>query len=301
MKRFLSLLCLLCIVGTADAQPADNPNTIPFRIGISSHTMGNVNRNDYMAAFKTWAATVGREQGLAMRVEAEVFEEMNNLGNAFRDDRLDGLILGAKDLMDMGMKPEAVLLSCGEEGLYVHYAIVVHRDSSIKDADGLMGRKVVTNNGHLMGLARSWYEVLLTGHTGGADTKRPGNLIMRENPAKCILQVFFQQADAALVTEDSFNLACELNPQLRKDCKILSVSPPFIPGLFIIRPGFKEREKLETAIEELHKSPGGQQILSIFQGSRMEKHPGSIMEPTLQFLGGQRQELPNSSPQGARP
>jgi len=300
VKILIPVLCLFCFLVTEGAHSAENAKVIPFRIGISSQTMGDVNRNDYMAAFKSWAVTVGREQDLSMEVEGEVFEEMEGLGNAFKEDRLDGLILGVKDLMGMVMIPGSVFLSCSEKGLYVHYAVIVHRDSPIKDAGGLMGCKVVTNNGHLMGLARPWFEVLQAGQTQGI-TKWPGSLIFKENSAKCILQVFFRQADAALVTEDAFDLACELNPQLRKELKVLTVSPPFIPGLFIIRPGFKERERLEMAIVELHSSPGGQQVLSIFQATRMEKHPGSILDPTMQFLSEQQRVLQNSKPKGTRP
>ena len=101
---------------------------------------------------------------------------------------------------------------------------------------------------------------------------------MTENPSKAILQVFFRQTDAALVTVDAFDLTCELNPQLRRDLVVLASSPPFITAFLIFRPGYRLREKFETALLDLHMTPGGRQVLTVFQSSRMEKRPISVLD-----------------------
>jgi hypothetical protein len=83
--------------------------------------------------------------------------------------------------------------------------------------------------------------------------------------------VFFRQSDACLVTTNALELACELNPQLHKDLKILTISPPLISTLFFIRPGCASsvHKTMESALLELHSTVAGQQVLTLFQGSHM--------------------------------
>jgi len=135
-------------------------------------------------------------------------------------------------------------------------------------------------------LARQWLEVLLASIANGSSGSWISKLVITDNASKSILQVFFRQIHAALVTQKAFDLACELNPQLLKDLTRLSVSPPLISSFFMFRPTYQGpfRGKLEKAMEGLHATPGGKQILAIFKSSRLEKLPSSILEPTRYFI-----------------
>jgi ABC-type phosphate/phosphonate transport system substrate-binding protein len=108
-----------------------------------------------------------------------------------------------------------------------------------------------------------------------------------------VLRVFFRQSDACLVTADAFELACELNPQLRRDLKVLVASPPLIPTLLFFRRGCTgpARAEVEAAILDLHSTPAGQQVLTVFQGSRIERHPLSCLDAT-QALFSEYHRLP---------
>ncbi len=286
MKRVSIFLLLLCIFAGIGGQTAECEEPPVFRIGLSSSTLGTINRNDYMAAFKSWVTMVGREQALPVAAEAKMVVAGENMRSALHQKKLDALTLTVEDLMFLKVQPDSVFVTCRGEKSHVRYAVIVRGDSGIIDLDELKGRRVVTYEGSKMVLARPWLEVLLAGIAKGPVNEWLGNLIETENASKSILQVFFRQSHAALVTRDAFDVACELNPQLRKDIKLLSVSPPLIPNFFMFRPSYrgKFREKLAKAIEDVHTTPGGRQVLAIFQSSRMQKQPASILEPTLRFL-----------------
>ncbi|WP_373500524.1 PhnD/SsuA/transferrin family substrate-binding protein [Desulfococcus sp.] len=279
MKTLLILLSCLGILGSAEVQRAESGHDAVFRIGISSRTFEKINRNDAIAALKAWAATVVRERDLPEQPEVTWFDPVEDLRTAFLQDRLDAVSVTVEEAMLLGVQPEAVFLPATEQGFHVRYAVLVHRNGGITDLKGLMGKTVVMHDGQRMVLARPWLENVMAG-------RRFGGLTPVENPSKAILQVYFRQSRAALVTMDAFALACELNPQLQDDLKVLTVSPPFITSFFFFRPTFqgRSRERLEAAITELHTTPGGRQVLTVFQSSRMEKHPASILDATRQFL-----------------
>lgn len=296
MKFFFILLILLWIPSGTVAQNSENRDGLVFHFGISSNSFDNINRNDAIAALKAWTEAIIKEQKLNEKAEVDFFSSFEVLFKAYKNNRVDAVALTTEESIRLGLNPEFVYLPSREDGFHVSYAILTHRSSENKDLAKLAGKKLVIYEGQRMLLARLWLKSVLAEHAPGTGSSRLENLTIVDNPSKAILQIFFRQSDAAIVTTDAFELACELNPQLRKDIKILSTSPPFFTSFFIFRPTWQgpSRERVESAIMTLHTTPGGQQVLNVFQSSRMEKHPGSILDGTRQFLIKNQQFMQNS-------
>ena len=286
MKTLPIFLLLVGILVAFDIQASDTLAMERFSIGISSNTFTNIEPNDFSAALKSWALIVGKEQGLQLQAQAEVFEVNDSLRTSNRLERMDAFSLTVGDFMFLNLKPDAVFVPFQDHGIYINYVIIVHHDSDISDMGELAGRKVILHRGNRMVLALPWMEYILAGHAKGSIRNWLGDLTFIENPSKGILQVFFRQAHAALVTKTAFELACELNPQLKKHLKVLSVSPSFLPSFLVFQPSTpgSVRHKMKSGIIKLHNTPQGRQILSIYQSPRMEKHPVSILDGTRQFL-----------------
>ncbi len=299
MKPVLTLTVFIFIFSVTRGVWADNDKSPAFRVGISANTIGTVKRNDYIAAFKSWVTMIGKEKGLPVTAEAKVVDAGEALQNDLEQETLEALTLTVEDLMRLKIWPESVFLTCRENEFHVRYTVIVRGDSGINSTLGLKGRKIVTHDGNRMILARPWLELLLRDVSGKPMNGLPADLIVTDNASKSIFQVFFRQAHAALVTRDAFDMACELNPQLRKELIPLSVSQPLIPTFFMLRPTYRGafREKLEKAIAEVHTTPGGRQVLAIFQSSRMEKHPRSVLDPTRRFVKEYRRHLKQGSRQ----
>lgn len=285
MKRIL-LLVLFCIMLPGGVQITEVQSAELFRIGISHNTLGTINPNDYMAAFKSWVMTVSREQGLQVQAQTQVFDTNKILHTAYRQNIIDAISLTVEDLMFLDVQPESIFVAVKEGKIHIKYSVIVHRDSDIRSVEELKGKTVATHEGNDMALARQWLEVLLSSHAKGSSEDWLENLTITKKPSKSILQVFFRQSYAALITQSTFELACELNPQLKKGLKVLAVSPPLIPNLFFFRSTYqtKARKKIENAITKLHTTAGGRQVLSIFKSDRLEKQGLSILDSTLQFL-----------------
>jgi hypothetical protein len=67
---------------------------------------------------------------------------------------------------------------------------------------------------------------------------------------------------------------------------VLATSPALIASFFFFRPSYTGagRQELEAALMDLHTTPAGQQVLTVFQGARMERQPLSCLETTRQLL-----------------
>lgn len=64
------------------------------------------------------------------------------------------------------------------------------------------------------------------------------------------------------------------------------------------------RRRIETAVLTLHESPAGRQVMTVFQGERLEKHPLSCLESARALLadqaGNKQQGGKSARPSGHR-
>lgn len=291
MKFFIILLAFILIPMAVVAETPENKTDYVYHIGLSSTALDKFNRNDAIAALKAWTQTVIKEQGMKERAEVHFYNSLESLALAYKTNRVDAISLSAEDSMHLNIKPEFIYIPSREDGFHVRYAILVHRKNLIKDLKELKDKKLIIYDGLDMLLARLWVKSILN----VKPSNEIENLSTVDNPSKAILQIFFRQADAAVVTSEAFELACELNPQLKKDIMVFSTSQPLVTSFFIFRSNWKgpNFERLESAIVNLHTTPGGRQVLNVFQSSRMEKHPNSVLDDTRQFLLDNQQYIEN--------
>ncbi|BBO83262.1 hypothetical protein DSCO28_38280 [Desulfosarcina ovata subsp. sediminis] len=298
---YLLLLCLF-LAGHALCSQGQDDGTI--RIGVSSSGFEGVNTNDVAAALKVWAETVGGEMGLT-QVDVRLFpNHVNELRAAVDEYRPDGLSVTVLEYMDIGLKVPEVYIVANENGPGISYAVIVGKDTGISSPEDLPGRKLVMGKDRRMDLARPWLRTLMTDPVGRPDRSSFQAPEVVENPSKAIFQVFFHQADAALVVLEAFDLACELNPQLRKSLRVVAESPAFITALFAFPHGVdraQKTEKLKHALLNLYATPGGRQVLTVFKSSQINRYPVSILDSTIQFVKHYRGLVNGTSPLETRP
>jgi len=89
--------------------------------------------------------------------------------------------------------------------------------------------------------------------------------------AKVVLPVFFKKSKAAIVTEESFKLISEINPQLDKELRVIFKSPNYIFAVACLNLQTKDPELRKIFLDilgNLHTEPFGRQLLDLF---RVEK------------------------------
>jgi ABC-type phosphate/phosphonate transport system substrate-binding protein len=265
---------------------AVEPQAKPFCIGVSYASFGTVSRNDASAALKTWVAALVKERRFKAAVQVQVYEQESELRDALTRGLVEAGSMTAEEFKESGLHPENIFLSAKANGCGEHYVIVVRTGNGLDDLADLKGRRLVRHVSPMTNPAFPWLQTLLAERGLGKASDFFGEVTTFDSPSKSVLRVYFRQSDSCLVTTNAFELACELNPQLRKELKVLRASPALIATLFFIRPGCPSpfAQDLESALLAVHSTPAGQQVLTLFQGSHMEKKPLSSFEPTRQIL-----------------
>lgn len=274
----LILLLAPAVAFTSDLAPAMDD----LRIGVSQASFGKVNPNDATAALKAWAVAFIREGNLKMAVQVEILKSVAEIRRALEMNFVQALSVTSEEFVELGDRPDYVFLNAKQDSCAWHYVVVTHREGNVNTLQALRGQRLVRHVSPITSPSLPWLETTLHDLNLGHANDLLGEIVEMDNPSKSVLRVFFRQSDACLVTTQAYDLACELNPQLRRQLKILASSPPYVSGLLYFRDSYTSpyRARIEASILSLHTTLVGQQVLTVFQGTRMEKHPLSYFDDT---------------------
>lgn len=264
----------------------------PLRIAFSSGMFTDVNENDARAAVKLWGQTVAKERGIETDPEARIFKDMTEMARALRTDSVDAvaMMIHEYDALSGETRLASIFLTYNSGRMFEEYILLAHRDSEIETLGDLQGRSLAFHDNPRACLAPVWLDTILVRKGFKPAAEHLGRLSQARKLPKVLLPVFFRQNDACVVNRSGFETMVELNPQLGKQLKVIAASPPLVPAVFCLRadyaPPFKSQ--LLAGLRDLHTTPAGQQVLTIFHSEKMEERPASDLQSALDLLAEHR-------------
>ena len=291
--RLLSAF-LLGALFCGDARAADptGPTTELVRVGMTrSAAEGNI--NDVKAATKVWIEGIVDELDLRKMVSADVrvFEDSEGLGREVAAGTIDVIVLSTPDFLAFGGNAAMDEIFAYEKGgtTREQYVVLARKDSGIQTLGDLRGKTVSMLRSIRLSLAESWLDQELVKAGQPKLRQHVGDLVQEEKATRCVHSVFFRKRDACVVNALAYRTICELNPQIGRDLATVSSSPSYVPSLIAIRRGYTSslRPDLERAIREVHKTPRGQQILTVYMIDRLVEIQSDALESARGVLAGQ--------------
>jgi ABC-type phosphate/phosphonate transport system substrate-binding protein len=291
-KRLTLWLVVFCSAVVASQGEIAARDAALFRVGYSIGMFTDVNENDARAAVKAWGQTVAKERGIEADPEAKIFKDLPALALALRSKLVDavGITVDEYDILSKEMEFAPVFVAYNGGSMYEEYVLLVHRDSRIENITGLKGRGLILYQNARACLAPFWLDTLLMESGFRSASEFFGRVSKNNRVSNVILPVFFRQNDACLTTRSSFETMNELNPQIGKQLKIIASSPKLVPAVFCLRadytPAFKDQ--LLAGLRDLHKTPAGHQVLTIFHSEKLEEQPASVLQSARDLLAESR-------------
>ncbi len=295
ITRPLFRLCLLAgLFGApslAGQEMAALTSPSQFRLAFSIGTIGEFNRNDARASTLAWGRTILSQRNIVAEAVPSVFDRPEDLFRAFQADEIDAVGVLADEYLAHAktVTPDGVFLIVMNGKTTEQYVLLVHQGSGIQDLTGLKGRSLELHQHARTSLATAWLDTLLAGQKLGLTEEVFEKATRNDKVSRTIHRVFFRQVDACVVGRGAFETAGELNPQVRKELRVLATSPDVVPNLFFFRPGYAPSltRKMEEAILTLHETPAGKQIMTVFQGEKLVREPLSCLDSARVLLAEQ--------------
>ena len=261
----------------------------PLQMLISSAVMSDVNENDARATLRVWANAVERQLGMPIETERGIIASPEQLIQAVREGRVEAFACTIQEYLQVAVQTDANGFLIDEQyaGGGEEHLILVHAGSGLGKLADLRGRSLAVYKNATTSLAPDWLQIVV----GEVDAVSPEEFFSSLSPNTklsrgVILPVFFRQIDACLVTRRAFATMCELNPQLARNLRVVASSPKIVPVVLAFHKGFaaSRKTRLIEAFLELQQSVVGQQILTLFQGTRLTLADASVLRASMEMI-----------------
>ena len=297
-------LVLSCPGPASSAQAvAPKPTKLEYNLVFSSRMFSAVQAADARAAVMAWGNSLARARKLDLRAEAQIVSGVPNLAAQMRTGEVDLLALPTDEYVDLGTTPpqyHRALLAGVVDGQYlVEYLLVVPRDSDVKNLAGLKGRTLLVYDNYRTCIALPWLDTILLEAGLAPATQHFAHFSKSNKVSTTVLPVFFNKVDACLVTRAALATMSEMNPQLGKQLRVVASSPGVLPSVTLVRArpdNAPEGFNLIKESEELHKTPYGRQILSLFQLDSLSRVTAVDLSTSVDLIRRHRQLLNNRRP-----
>ena len=290
--QILALLALPLVAppaaGESAAAAVEAGDFPPLRFGFSRNILDAVNESDGRAALRMHAETIAKSDRIAIIADLPLLDGVPAIRQALETGQVDLLTLTAGEYL--ALPPGAVtgpFIAAANKGKFEEqYLLVVRNDRNIHGLSGLKGSHVLIQQGGRAALSSVWLEVLAMDAGLGPLTTAFANVTAVGKPSRLVLPVFFGQADACVVTQRSFEVMKELNPQLGRQLSVIARSVPVVPSLLCFRAGVSPqlRERYVNVARKMQTTVSGLQLLTIFQSDSLAVLPPESLESARALL-----------------
>lgn len=239
------------------------------RFGFMQTVMGAVNENDVKVAVRIWTKSLAKELSIPVKPAVSIYPTLSMIKADLEENRVDVLYMTTPQLFALQpLIAEDVFFAVKQSGTITEeYILLVHQDSPANGVRDLKGKRLRVLDNVRTCLSLDWLNFLLSEKGLGGPEAYFQNYTMINKLNEAVLPVFFNQADACLVTRKGFNIMTELNPQIARRMKIIATSPSYIPALLCFRRTYQSQVKqiILRDIQNMVESSSGGQLLTIFQ------------------------------------
>ncbi len=286
IRKFIIFTILIFHTYPLGQQETATAEKYLMRIGATQTYSMDVKLQDLNAAFKLWtnlyAKRLSENHNIEGNVEFKLYESIKHLESDINENKIDLINLPIQEYSRLTRNEhfEPTLTGNTTENKFTQFVLLANKSSGLETIRNLEGKNIIMPEAGLSELMKIWLQVELYKN----ELPDIGNFFNSiQNTAKenmAIYSVFFNKIDCALVRKSTFDISSELNPQIKSNLRVISVSPEFIANLIAIRKGYDPDVK-KLIIEEttkFHLKPEDKQVLTLFKFARMHELNEEDME-----------------------
>ena len=196
-------------------------------------------------------------------VKSKIYEDFNEISKDINSNKLDYITASGLDFVryfDMDKLTDGFRQGY-LDGSKEMFIIIVSQNSTIKNVSDLYNKKIAMQKNDL--IAQLYVENKIL------EKYKKLNVFFDLYPTKqrALLKLFFGKVDAAIITNKSFELLRELNPQIGKKVRVLKKTNIIAKSFGFLSKSLNEKSRIliNQQVQSLHKTIRGKQILNIFK------------------------------------
>ncbi len=249
---------------------------LKFTMGYSIFSFQEVNPTDASAAISVYVKIFKERVEKALNKEvlftSQIYHSLKEMKEAVDNNEVGLLSLSVTEYYKLkkSCKITPYLAATNKDDAFEQYCILHRNSSSIANVQELKGRILSVPGYENHPMLEDWLINLLAKNKLGPMNKVFGQIKFSDKESNAIYNVFFKNADVAVVRKSVFDAVCELNPQIKKSLSAFIFSPPMILA-FTAGNNKADSRMINTIVNyamDLPSTQSGQNILNIFKANR---------------------------------
>ncbi|MGA7721997.1 MAG: PhnD/SsuA/transferrin family substrate-binding protein [Ignavibacteriaceae bacterium] len=208
-------------------------------------------------------------------LKVKIYTQSSEVAEQMKQDSLAVLALNTYDYLNyadkIGLDP--VLVPVSKEDVFVQYYILVRKESNFKSIVDLKGTDIGILSGGNYIASKFWLDIMLAKENIPDKTRYFKHISWSEKESQLILNLFFGQSDACIVSSEAFSLMKDLNPQIGEKIIIIRSSSKYLWGVMCFTKTFtnqEERNLFYTNSIGVQKLNSGRQLYSLLKITGLE-------------------------------
>lgn len=254
------------------------PLVLRFGFYTKDFSGGNIAEIDQ--SMKQWIETIKNNTKVKLLATSIMKNTFYNSKDEMIKDivnkKLDFMNLSTYDFFDLDLQEKIIPMlatSKTKENKFERYFLIANKNSTINDISKLTNAQIVIPTSFSSALIKVWLQVELKEKMRRSDYAEIEIVESNKKENETLFAIFFNKMEYAVIKEDSYLLASELNPQIKNYTKVIAISKKYINNFFA------RRKDLDPEIYmgitkvglNLDKTIEGKQILNLMQMTNMHE------------------------------
>ncbi len=264
---------------------AAEPQFLSLRLGFTAGTLYDVDINDARAAQEIWLRSVLKsinqntkstnQDDAKIEAVSIYYPNISIAQQALLNQEVDVIVLLPIEYLAIQNKTSIVPILTSQSGRDgdEHYVLISYNpQNEIQQIEQLGAQKLFISTQKDNKIPQMWLDTLLNEQALPTIENFFSEIEYVNKSTKAILAIFFKKSGVCLVPKTDFEIACELNPQLKRHLQIIHQSPGYNRSIVCVpKTLYKTHgELLARAIAIVNETTQGQQLLKLFRVTTLQ-------------------------------
>lgn len=259
--------CLLIALAWVPLASADKASGRHVVMGGASDGLRIVSKQEADTTFNIYLVELYRQYGAGWTLQILMYPDVPNVLAAFDKGEIDGFFGSPLDYLARKDKlgKSVTMVKFRHSNYKQPFLLVVRAGDGIKKLGDLQGKRLSIMPSQDMEMLYLNTLLLRNRFPEVPDFFNVQPEIKTTNVA--LMDVFFKKADIAVIRENEYKIAAELNPQLAKQLIVLDQSAPMMTTLGVVSNKLSESEfnQFFASFNKIVKTEKGKKLLELVQ------------------------------------
>ncbi len=218
---------------------------------------------------KKWLEEWNKKNSIKYSVSVHITKNISQIERLINSGEITLLAVSSIDYLSFKevLKIEPLFVSGSHDSNFDQFLIIANPKVKLKNCLDIKNKKLICPPGVLSQISNIWLSVLTNKQFGESVENIFSTMDVSNSAVQTVLQVYFNKYDICVIDKNSFDIICDMNPNISKELIILEKSDKFPHSVMLL---FNTNDShIKKFVEEnalrLENDDYGRQLLKLFK------------------------------------